>query len=298
MRKIILFIIFIFFGCFNAGFCGVSVQSSGGTTVSANQISTPIQMTVSDLVSLSLTARVKALDEFITSNGNPTYKLPVSKLYLSDGTNEFQMVYNTNVTTVSGVTINVGGYTKNYNCIVKNVAGLPPGTYTTRLQFNTNTTSSPQSVTYTLTFTIPVAQSVSSITNPVRITLTPDNVFDGSATVENTTTPQIVVQSNDKWKLVLDTTGIGTLNANYYFLITGVSSHVTSHITEQTKIEANQKYTLATGKATVTDPSMGTYAYTTDYVNIKYFLKNTTGTYIPEGTYNNYLNYTIQSGDT
>ncbi len=297
MKRLFLFIIFIFFSCFNTAFCAVSVQSTGGTTVSSAQISTPIQMTVSDLLSLTLTVRVKAIDQYITNTTNSNYKIPVEQLYLKDGTNDFQMVYNTNVTVVNGISINVGGYTGNYNCIVKNTGVLPPGTYTTRLQFDTNTNLSPSSIIYTLSFTIPLSQSVSSVTNPVNITLTPNNVFDGTAeSVENTTTPQIIVQSNGNWKLVLTTSNLGTLPANYYFLITSVSTHVTNYLTEQTKLEANRQYVLASGTATFTTPVTGTY--TTDYINIKYFLKNTSGTYIPEGIYNNYLNYTIQNGET
>lgn len=296
MKKILLFIIFFIIALYDTAYSAVSVQSTGGTTVASTQISTPIQMTVNDLISLTLTVNVKALDQYITNTSNSTYRIPVSQLYLNDGTNEFQMIYNTNVTTINGILINVGGYSRNYNCIVKNIGVLPPGTYTTRLQFNTNTTLSPASVVYTLSFTIPLTQNISSVTNPVNITLTPDNVFDGTAIVENITTPQIVVQSNGTWKLVLNTANIGTLPANYYFLITGVSSHVTNYITSQTQIQPNQQYTLASGTATVSTPVTG--SYTNDYINIKYFLKNTSGTYIPEGTYNNYLNYTIQSGDT
>ncbi len=296
MKKIFILIIFLLITGFNTAFSSVSVQSTGGTTVSLNQISTPIQMNVNDLISLSLTTKVKALDQYITNTTNSTYRIPVSQLYLNDGTNEFQMIYNTNVTTINGVLINVGGYSRNYNCIVKNIGVLPPGTYTTRLQFDTNTTLSPSSVIYTLTFTIPLTQNVSSATNPVNITLNKDQVFDGTATIENTTTPQIIVQSNASWKLVLNTSALGTLSADYYFLITGVSSNVTNYIKEQTKLEPNRQYVIASGNATISAPITGTY--TTDYINIKYFLKNTSGTYIPEGVYNNYLSYVIQSGET
>lgn len=296
MKKILLFIIFFIIALYNTAYSAVSVQSTGGTTVTETQISTPIQMTINDLISLTLTVRVKALDQYITNTTNSNYRIPVSQLFLSDINNEFAMEYNTFVTIINGIAINIGGYSRNYTCIVKNIGVLPPGTYTTRLQFDTNTTLSPSSVVYTLSFTIPLAQNVSSSTNPVNITLTPDNVFDGTATIENTTTPQIVVKSNGNWKLILNTSNLGTLPANYYFLITGVSSHVTNYITAQTQLQPNQQYTLASGTATITTPVTG--SYTTDYVNIKYFLKNTSGTYIPEGSYNNFLNYTIQSGDT
>lgn len=61
MKKIFLIIIFLFFASFNSAFSAVSVQSTGGTTIASTQISTPIQMSVSDLISLTLTVKVKRL---------------------------------------------------------------------------------------------------------------------------------------------------------------------------------------------------------------------------------------------
>lgn len=295
MKKLFLILIMIFTAFFNKGYCGIAIQSTGGTTIGSTTVSTPIQVSISTLISLTLSLKVKALDQFITNTSNSNYKIPVSQLYLSNGTTDFQMIHNNQVSLINGLSIGILGYIANYNCIIKNIGVLPPGTYTTRLQFDSNTTLSPDTVVYTLSFVIPNTQDVSTTTNPVNITLTPDNVFDGSAVVDNTVTPQIVVKSNGKWKLVMSTSGMGTLPANYYFVITGVSSNVTSYINTETQILPNQQYTLASGSATVTAPVTGTYK--TDYINLKFRLKNTSGTYIPEGTYNNYVTYTIQTGD-
>ena len=79
----------------------------------------------------------------------------------------------------------------------------------------------------------------------------------------------------------MSTANIGTLPTNYYFFSTGASSHVTNYITEQTQLQPNQQYTLASGTATISTPVTG--SYTNDYVNIKYFLKNTSGIKIQSG---------------
>ncbi len=295
MKKLFLIIIIIFIVTCNKGFCGISVQSTGGTTVGTTTVSTPIQVSVSTLISLTLTLKVKALDQFITNTTNSNYKIPISQLYLNNGTNDFQMIYNNQVTLINGLAIGVGGYTANYNCIVKNIGVLPPGSYTTRLQFDSNTTLSPNTVVYTLSFVIPNTQDVSTTTNPVNIILTPENVFDGNVVADNSVTPQIIIKSNGSWKLIMNTATIGTLPANYYFLITGVSSNVTNYINTETQIQPNMQYVLASGNPTVTTPVTG--SYTTDYINLKFRLKNTSGTYIPEGTYNNGFTYSIQAGD-
>lgn len=295
MKKILLILIILVISSFNKGYCGVAIQSTGGTTIGSTYVSTPIQATITTLFSLTIFMKVKALDEFITNTSNPNYKIPVSQLYLDNGINEFQMIYNTQITTNQSFLITILGYVIRYNCTIKNIGVLPPGTYTTRLQFDTDTTLSPDMAVYTLSFTIPSAQDVSTVTNPVNITLTPDNVFNGNAVVDNVTTPQIVVKSNSKWKLIMNTSGIGTLPANYYFFITGVSPNVTNYINTETQILPNQQYILASGNPTVTTPVTGTY--TTDYINLKFRLKNKSGTYINEGTSNNYVTYSIQQGD-
>lgn len=106
MKKIFLILLLLFLTSFNKGYCGIAIQSTGGTTIGSNYVSTPPRSTIS---------------------------------------------------------------TVNYNCIVKNIGVLQPGTYTTKLQ------------------------------------------FDSAAGVDKATTPEVIVKSNGTWKLILDTTGIGTL---------------------------------------------------------------------------------------
>lgn len=295
MKKLLIIFIILIVSSFNKGDCGVTVRSTGNATINSTYISTPIQVNVTTLLALLLTIKIKALDEYITNTSDPNYKIPVSQLYLNDGTNEFQMNYNTQVTTIFNLEITILGHIENYNCTIKNIGVLPPGTYTTRLQVDTNTPLTPDSTVYNLSFTVPYTQEISTVTNPVNITLTPANVFEHNAIVDNATTSQINIKSNGKWKLIMNTSGLGTLPANYYFLITGASSNVTNYISSETQILPNQQYELARGNATVTTPVSGTY--TTDFINLKYRLKNNTGTYMNEGSYNNYATFTIQQGD-
>lgn len=166
------------------------------------------------------------MDANITNTTDSTLQIPVTKLYLNDGTNSYQMQQNTDVTILNGL-ISITPYTRAYNAVVTNVSAIPPGTYTTRLLFTLDANLSTQTFTFTLSFTIPVDQSVSTTTTPVTITLTPENVFDTSANVSNTTSPQINIKSNKKWKLLMDTSNLGTLIGNYYFQVLSATSHVT-----------------------------------------------------------------------
>jgi len=269
----------------------ITVQSAGSTVVSATQISQPINVIISGLLNLLVTIKVKALDSYITNTTDSSLRIPVSQLYLNDGSNSYQMQNNIDVTILSAL-ISVATYTKPYTALVTNVSAIPAGTYNTRLQFTLDSTLSTQTFTFTLSFVIPLDQSVSTTTTPVMITLTPENVFDTSANIANTTSPQINIKSNKKWKLLMDTSNLGTLIGNYYFQVLSATSHVNEYSTTPVKIEPNQQYTLAKGTGTYTAPITG--SYTTDYILLKYYLVNNSGTFLKEGTYNNYVKYILQ----
>ena len=269
----------------------ITVQSAGSTVVSATQISQPINVIISGLLNLLVTIKVKALDSYITNTTDSSLRIPVSQLYLNDGSNSYQMQNNIDVTILSAL-ISVATYTKPYTALVTNVSVIPAGTYNTRLQFTLDSTLSTQTFTFTLSFVIPLDQSVSTTTTPVMITLTPENVFDTSANIANTTSPQINIKSNKKWKLLMDTSNLGTLIGNYYFQVLSATSHVNEYSTTPVKIEPNQQYTLAKGTGTYTAPITG--SYTTDYILLKYYLVNNSGTFLKEGTYNNYVKYILQ----
>lgn len=294
MKKAILILFLIFFTC-RAAYCNVSVKSLGGTIVSQNQVSTSIQVVEDSFISLQFFIKVRTLDSNIKNTSNPKYQIPISNLYLSDNENEFQMQPNRQITIFSANNLQLFGYTKNYNCIIKNIGVLPPGTYSTRLQFQTQTMFFNYTTVYNLTFTIPLNQEVSSNTNPVNIRLTPENVFEQNITVANITTPQILIKSNDNWKLIMDTSNLGNLIGKYYFQITGASKNVSEYENSQVEILPNRQYVLAKGTPTVTSLIDGNYV--TDFINIKYLLKNTSEKYSKEGQFKNYVNYIIQCGD-
>lgn len=292
MKKIFIILLFILLQIKTPALANVSVKNLGDTIISPNQISKQIQVIEDTFVSVRFAIKVRTLDPFISNSSNPQYKIPINQLYLNDGENEFQMQPNSEITLLSLSGLQFWGYTKNYNCTIKNIGVLPPGTYSTRLHFQTQTAILTFNTVYNLTFTIPINQEVSSITNPVNIKLTPENVFETNSTVSNVTSPQILIKSNDNWKLIMDTSNLGKMIGKYYFQITGVSKNVTEYETNQIEILSNKQYILAKGTPTVTELINGNYS--TDFINIKFTLSNTSDKYLKEGQFRNYVNYIIQ----
>lgn len=177
----------------------VVVKNLGETIISSNQVTRQIQIQEDSFVSLQFLIKVRTLDSFISNSSNPKYKIPINQLYLSDGENEFQMLPNAEILLLSLSGLQFWGYTKNYNCIIKNIGVLPPGTYSTRLQFQTQTALFTYNTVYNLSFVIPTTQEVSCVTNPVNIKLTPENVFETNLNISNVTSPQVLIKSNDNF---------------------------------------------------------------------------------------------------
>ena len=192
MKKILILILLILIQIKIPVFAHVTVKDIGDTIISQNQITKHIQVIEDSFISLQFLIKVKTLDPFISNNTNPQYKIPINQLYLNDGENEFQMQPNSETLLLSISGLQLWGYTKNYTCIIKNIGVLPPGTYSTKLQFQTQTALFNYNTVYNLSFTIPIKQEVSSITNPVNIKLTPDNVFETNTNILNVTSPQLL----------------------------------------------------------------------------------------------------------
>lgn len=84
MKKILsLIFIFFFFTALKIE-AAITVQSVGSTVVSATQISQPINVTMSGLLNLLVTLKVKALDPYITNTTDSTLQIPITKLYLNE----------------------------------------------------------------------------------------------------------------------------------------------------------------------------------------------------------------------
>ena len=283
MKKILILIFFILIQIKTPVFAILMVRDLGDTIISTNQISKQIQVYDDALITLQYLIKVRTSDYFISNNTNPNYKIPINQIYLNDGENEFQLQPNSEVTLLTSTGLELFGYIKNYNCIIKNIGFLPPGTYSTQLEFQAQTALFSYETVYNLSFTVPTTQEVSSITNPVNIKLTPDNVFETNINIANEISPQVLIKSNDNWELILETSNLGNLIGRYYFQITGVSKNVTEYESSQIEILPNQRYVIARGVPTVTEPVTGTYS--TDYVNIKYSLQNPSDKYLKEGLF-------------
>ena len=196
MKKIILTLLMIIIN-FPPAYSHISVKSIGETVISQNRISKLIQIIEDSIISFNFSIKVRAIDSYIINETNPQYKIPINKVFLSDNEKEFQLQPNAQITLFYLNTPQLFGFTKNYNCIIKDIGILPPGNYSARLHFQTQSKSFTYNAIYNLSFTIKSSQNISTLTNPINIRLTPKNVFELNTSISNTTPAQIQIKSND-----------------------------------------------------------------------------------------------------
>ena len=294
MRKIVLIVFIFFLSFFNKAYCAISVANNGSTIVNPPLVTQNIIVTMSGLtLGVGTTLTVTALDAYVTNTSMPSVQIPVSGVYLNNGTTSYQLVYNTAVTLINGLVLSLTTFQQPYAANIPNAGNLPPGTYVVNLRFRlTQLLILNNTVDFQLQFTIPVNQTVSTTTNPVNIIFTTADVFNPSASVVNAVTPRVNLFSNTSWTAILDTTGIGTLKGNYYYQIINTTSGVNPVTTAKIQIQPNMQYTLATGAATVTQPVGG--VSTNQYMDIQYSCQNASGQFMPEGSFTNYVKYIIQ----
>lgn len=283
IKKLLLALFVVFFSASSAS--ALNITNTGSTIVNPTIV---VQNMSVNFVSLGLVVLLATpIDDFIVNTSNPGVKIPISNLYLTYQGVKQQCSKGIPLTIINA-TLGLGETSVPLQSSIENIGLLPAGTYTTQLQFGL----APLSTSFTLTFTIPISQDVSSTTGNPAITPSATDVFDSSATVKNSANTKVDLRSNVPWKLYLDTTSIGTLQGNYSFQIKSKEGPVTSFTSAKTNIQAGQRYLLASGTQTSLNIPFGLYIPTN--LIIEYAFQGNPGSYVAEGVYNNLIKYVIE----
>lgn len=273
------------------------VITPGATTITNSLISQ--NLTVVTPVVAEIKCTVTALDDYIINTSNSNVKIPINNLLVnSDGT-ERPFTKNVPLTIIQGSYPLDVSLTKNITLLLRNMGPLPYGTYTTTLQFKTDTGIGILSgllgeiitTNYTFQFTIDPVMDITSSLTTANINLTENNIFTPSSITNNVTDTQVNIVANRNWELYLNTNSIGTLKNNYYFQVISKTGNITEYESQRTKLESNQNYSLAQG--TKTGTSTIPVVQVPTYIIVRYSYTNDESNFIPEGTYSNPVQYNI-----
>lgn len=267
-------------------------EMTGFPVVTENSVSANVNLTYMQTEFSKLF--VMSTDNFITNNEDPDIKIPVSDLYILCDGEQFQISNNgwqCFCTDNSGVT---GSLQKNINLKLENIGELPSGTYSIILKF-LNKTGNAFDYECELVFTFLVDEQHSVILqngDPV-IVLSEDDIFNKQTFIKNQNDARLVLYSNTKWKLWLNTASLEDENCEYYFQIKNVSGKVSTYEPNCTKLLPNKRYLIASGEPTLDGIETGNKIPA--YITIEYLFKNTdSDNYIKEGVRQNPFTYILE----
>lgn len=269
---------------------GLTIQNLGATISNSSNTQT-IQLTYNAMgtTTLSLTP----LNVCATNTSDVTKTIPLDSITVRYNGIPLPELQQNIPLAVYERADGIGPISANVELTVDDVLAYAPGTYTLDMTFNIISGGNAYSAPYTLQFTRPVVTSLSSISNVANCKVAAKDVFNQNLDLVNEISTRINITSNSKWKLYLDTNSLGSLNADYYYQISNVSSGVNYYDSTLQKIFPNQNYLIASGGMPANPAS-----YTPENIRINYYLRNPSGNFLKEGTYNNTLIFQLQEDTT
>ena len=259
MKRIFLFILFI---CIN--FLSISVQaediapkagelirvlSNGDPIYDGNTVT---QNIIIQFISFyKTTIRVRATNNYIVKDDDPSVKIPVENLYITCGSTT-QQINRGYVPIYEYTSGEIGQVPATLQ--LRNAEAIPEGSYHVRLQFSGGW-GSMDDCFYDLSFNISPQQSIVPNEGLMIIDVEPDDVFNFDSITYTNETRELTINSNIPWKLYLDTNSMGELDGEYYIVITNVTGAVTDYPQEPVLIQRGRRYLIAEGDATYNSES-------------------------------------------
>ena len=237
---------------------------------------------------------VTSADSFIVNNENPEIKIPVTNLYLLCDGEHFQLS-NNGWQRFYIDTFDITDFAqKNINLKLENIGELPAGTYTVLLKFMNKTgLIIDYECDFLFTFVIEDKHSIFSYSGDPIIVLSENDIFNRQSFIKNQNDVRLVLTSNTRWRLWLNTSVLEDENCEYYFQIKNVSDKVSTYEQNSIKLLSNSKYLLASGEATLEGLEAGNKVPAN--ITIEYSFKNTDSeNYIKEGTRQNPFTYILE----
>lgn len=261
-----------------------NITPKGEPIVTENEF---IQQYIVDLFNIrSYTVTITPLNLNWVNTSDANSVIPINQTDISTDRGNFNLAYNREQEIYSG-----SGYFSSsfiYTIKVRNVKGLKSGTYTSDFVFS----SSGYNFQYTMQLNILPNSRITLSTTISKIILSDKDVFKINSLVGNDVNTRIDVDSNSNWELYLDTSNLGNLIGDYFFKIAFSSGNIDYVLPDNTQLLSGQNYLIARGQKTYDNNSPANIVPTN--LQVRYFLRNSTGKFFKEGTYTNNLIYRIE----
>ena len=212
-------------------------------------------------------------------------RIPLEYLYINNGHEDVFMRYNEFSTIFKRLTM--GGMSRNMIARVRGYGVVPAGVYNLGFEIQAVDPDTRVVVTtsnFNLQFIVPVEQKIRFHSERPRINVNVNDAFAVNKKIASENSPQIFINSNADWVLILKTNDTGERPGNYYVRTIASSPDVKERLQDRVRIEEGKEIIIARGKAPANN----------SYVAVEYSVEGPEGEHLKPGQYTNRMRYILR----
>ena len=227
---------------------------------------------------------LRPLDDALVRNDGKV-RIPLQYLYINNTHEDIFLRYDEFSTIFRRITM--GGIPASMIARVRGYGMVPAGVYNLNFEIQAvdpDTRVVQMSSNFNLQFIVPVEQKFGYQTERSRINVGMNDVFAVNKKIASDINPQIYINSNTDWVMLLRPDFSGEQPGYYYVRTLGGSGNVTYRLQERARIEEGKDIVLAKGKAPANN----------EYVTVEYSVEGKNGEHLKPGEYINRMRYILR----
>ena len=222
-------------------------------------------------------------DSLVRNDGN--VRIPLEYLYFNNTHEDIFMRYNEFSNVFKRVTL--GGIPQSMIAKVRGYGMVPAGVYNLNFEVqavDSDTQIVKYSANFNLQFIVPIEQKIGFQAQRPLINVGLHDAFAANKKITSENNPQVFVNSNTDWVLLIRNDNTDEQPGNYYVRTVGASQNVRERLQERVRLDEGKEIIIAKGKAPANN----------EYVSVEYSVEGRDGQILKPGEYNNRMRYILR----
>lgn len=227
---------------------------------------------------------IRPLDDALVRNDGKV-RIPLEYLFINNTREDIYMRFNEFSTIFNRITL--GGFAQSMIVKVRDYGVVPAGYYNMNFEvqaIDSDTRIVKSTSNFNLQFIVPVEQKIGFQAQKPRINVDINEVFKKNKMIPSENSPQVYVNSNTDWVLLLRNDNTADQPGDYFVRTVGASANVRERLQDRVKIEEGKEIVIAKGKAPANN----------EYVSVEYSVIGKDGERLKPGEYTNKMRYILR----
>lgn len=212
-------------------------------------------------------------------------RIPLEYVFINNSREDVFMRYDEFSTIFKRITM--GGISRNMIARVRGYGMVPAGVYNLSFEIQAVDSDSREVVStssFNLQFIVPVEQKISFHSVRPRINVNVADAFAVNKKVTAETNPQVFINSNADWVLLVKNDYSGEQPGDYFIRTVSASANVNERLQDRVRLEEGREIVLAKGKSPANN----------EYVSIEYSVEGRDGQHLKPGEYANHFKFILR----